>query len=241
MLKVGVTSMNPSDWSLRARQIFGILTPGVVWVFCGLMLLHIPDPPIRLVTTVEPSWVEAAAFLSLSYVVGFALRKTSWSFSVWASRRAAAVLPRVFRDSAMEARADDLRARVADVIKQRYSHVEGFEPPPAERVFGFCKRILRGSSPKLYDHLDAYEDEINLLNLLPLPLFMFALVWIGTWVATGERVLNRYVFPLAAVGIFAAFFCLAQYLRLKSAEHKETFESFLAFHLESDLEPKREF
>lgn len=227
--------MNPSDWSLRARQIFGILVPGVVWVFCGLMLLHVPDPPIRLVTSVEPSWVEAAVFLSVSYVVGFALRKTSWSFSVRASRRAAAVLPGLFRDSVMEKRADDLLARVTEAIEHRYSHNQDFEPPPAERVFGFCKRILRGSSPELYGHLDAYEDDINLLNLLPLPLFMFSLVWIGTWVATGERVLNRYVFPLAAVAILAAFFCLAQYLRLRSAEHKETFESFLAFHLESDV------
>jgi hypothetical protein len=231
--------MNPSDWTLRARQIFGILTPGVVWAFSGLMLLHYPHPPIQLITSVKPSWVEAATFLGASFVVGFALRKISWGFSGWASNCAAARMPRLFEDTAMKDRAEELRTRVSVVIQQRYAHLEGFKQPDADRVFGFCKRVLRGASPELYDHLDNYEDEINLLKLIPLPLFAFALVWFGTWFLSDDGIWNRYAFPIAIAAVIAALFCLAQYLPLKWAEHKEIFESFLAFHLESPAKPEK--
>lgn len=224
--------MSPSDWSLRGNQIFGILIPGVMWGFSGLMLLHLPRPPVELITVLEPSWVEAAAFVGASYIVGFAVRPVSWWFAESAAGLAAGILPSLFEDADMEERADDLQIQVLQVIGRRYSDSKGFEAPPADRVFGFCKRILRGEAPELYKHLDISEEEINLLNLLPLPLLIFAPVWIGTWIASGGA-LNWYVVPLGLVAVLAALFCLARFHPLRWAERKETFESFLAFDLES--------
>ena len=230
--------MNPSDWLIRGRQLFAFLVPGAVWTFSGLMLLSIPLAPADLMMAIRPSWVEAAVFIGLSYVVGVALQKISLWFAEGVTRRASVRFPRLFADRAMKRRANQLQNRVRAVVMGRYKDCSGFELGDRTRLFGFTKRILRASSPSLYAHLDVYEEEINLIGLLPLPLVIFPIVWCVCWLFADPtwETWVRYIIPFAILAWIIAVMCLLQFRPLRLAERKEVFESFLAFHLESQQE-----
>jgi hypothetical protein len=221
--------MNPSQWLLRGRQIFGFLVPGAVWVLSGVLLMNFPSNPVELISEMRPSWVEATAFFGFSYVAGFAMRDLSLWFAEWTSKPFAWLI-----DETLIRRTADLEKRVLQIVDHRYGTIAEYVKPSSDRVLGFCKRILRGSAPELYRHLDIYEEEINLLGLVPLPLVVFCVAWIASWCFDVPPGFEKCIVCLV-VGLTTpatAIFCLAQFRPLRQAERKEVFESFIAFHFE---------
>ncbi|HEX8453957.1 MAG TPA: hypothetical protein VF647_17865 [Longimicrobium sp.] len=224
--------MNPSQWLLRGRQLFGFLVPGAVWVLSGVLLMNFPSDPVELISEMRPSWVEATAFFGLSYVAGFAMREFSSRFAEWTSKAFAWLT-----DASLIRRTEDLEKRVLQIVDHRYGTIAEYVGPSSDRVFGFCKRILRGSAPELYRHLDIYEEEINLLGLIPLPMIVFCVAWLASWYYGLRPGFEKCsVCLMVALTIPAtAIFCLAQFRPLRQAERKEVFESFIAFHFEQTV------
>lgn len=232
--------MKPADYFIRGRQLIAFLAPGCVWVFSGLMLIHIPKQPLALIVQNNPTWVAAAAFFGLSYVLGFSLEMASFRFADKVSKKLAAKYPNQFSDVAMEQRVASLKVRVKEVLNQEYGDKIGFVMPADELLFGYCKRILRDKSLALYQHLDIYEEEINLLSLTPLPLMFFMTTWIVcwsfNWAVNGfhwEEAI-RYALPGVLTSAITATLCLARFQPFRIAELKETFESFLAYKIEKE-------
>ena len=204
------------------------------------MLIHIPQKPLLLITQNNPSWIEATAFFGLSYVLGFSLEMVSFRFAGKVSKKLAGKYPQYFSDADMEQRVTALKARIKKVLNLEYGDKVGFIMPTDELLFGFCKRILRDKSLTLYQHLDIYEEEINLLSLTPLPLLVFTVAWLICWtfgwIVNGFywEELIRFALPGLFMSSITAILCLARSRPFQIAELKETFESFLAYKLEKD-------
>ena len=115
--------------------------------------------------------------------------------------------------------------------------------PSKKLLFGFCKRILRHESSPLYQHLDGYEEEINLLSLTPLPFLVFSIAWLISWIISRPDTYEviHYVLPGSVLPIVTAILCLIPLQPLQIAERKETIESFLAYKFEKERESNKSF
>lgn len=79
--------MKPSDFFLSARQAFGVLLPGTIYVLSVLVVVHWDKGLLGLTSA---NLTEVAVFLAASYVVGSALEEPTYTFAVrfsaWANR-----------------------------------------------------------------------------------------------------------------------------------------------------------
>ena len=194
-----------SDFFLRGRQFFGFLIPGIIWAAAGALLFF---RTVAFPFRDNPKWPNTALFLMLSYLIGFALNRLSFSFvrglSLKLQDKAATV--RIRR------RLMDLRARVRKQLRANYIGQPGFVLPPKNRLAAFCKRFIREKTAVLGKDLDSYEEEINFVGMLPLP--MLVLVVASLVASSRGQLMFGYAIIIIAGSLVIASFCAYRFRQL---------------------------
>lgn len=204
--------MKPTDLFVRGRQFFGFLLPGAVWLLSGALLI-VPKRP-DFIIAVSPTWVAVTVYLVSSYLLGYATA----SFSYRVTRFIGSHLPKSHAQKSREEVANSLGKSVLQV----FAELEGTTDALAQ-----CKRLLRLRHKEVADHLDQYEEEINLLGMLAPALFFFGIVWLIKWMPIGDQFF-RYGVSISALAICMALYFAVRLPTLHSLERIEYFKVTLA-------------
>jgi hypothetical protein len=160
--------MKPSDLFIRGRQFFGFLIPGIMWV--ASILLIQGEHPLAFVEGGN-SFIRAALFIGISYIVGFIIQTLIFPLT-------ADVLKKFIRQHPSKRLKElkKLKEQIVDIFKSRLPSDQKEWVVPPDDFRSFCKLYVLNHSPALGSLLLEKEDDINFLaaNLLALPVFVFA-------------------------------------------------------------------
>jgi hypothetical protein len=213
--------MSLSDFFIRGRQFFGFLIPGAVWVLSGFLLFRSLFEPLPTSFPENPSWTRVGLFFVVSYLTGVLFQFVSFPFTVWLSSK----LKRNTSEPA-QLRLSDLKSKIEALLNADYV---GFVIPPEEGVRSFCKRFVRETTVVLGNDLDSYEEEINLVAMLPLPSIVLMLI--STFAFFSNVVTPQFLSVIITIASAMIVYCVLRFQRLLKEEERETYQCFLIAHL----------
>lgn len=167
--------MNPSDLFISARQLFGYVVPGVVWL-CAAAMAFLAAPVAQLIVMAsDATMVGVAWFLGLATVVGYATKALSYDQIRNSTKER-------FAEAAAEQN-KDLRIKVIKQLREQDllpsgwpgqdTHVLSYDQ--ARQLLTTCKEMTELRAPESVSKLSEKEAEINLTAMLPAPVLAFAI------------------------------------------------------------------
>lgn len=242
--------MTLSSFFVGSRQFFGFLTPGFIWIMSILVLVTQTNPFTYIVNL---TFLALVVLLAMSFVVGTAVETIS--FYVAVSLSATLYKSKVYissTDTDYTPLTIDalLLSQVSKIIKMDYNdppllawlYVDSNGPITKRRVAQFCRRYILETSKCMGRRVVEYEDEINLISMLVLPLLVSSCCWIvhvliyfnGLGVG-GQLVLCTWaLLPLTVSGL-----CVYRLDPLRREEAEFWFEAFIMLNVPKiRLEPK---
>lgn len=167
--------MSPGDLFISARQLFGYVVPGVVWL-CAASMAFLDAPVAELIVMASDATVVGIAwFLGLATLAGYVTKALSYDQIRNSTKRRFAALA--------EAQNKDLRIKVTGRLRAL-----GLFPPDwpaqdthklkydqARQLLTMCKELTELRAPEFSPKLSEKEAEINLTAMLPAPVLAFAL------------------------------------------------------------------
>lgn len=234
--------MKPLDFYIGARQWFGFVVPGAVWLAAAILLFTNPGLSWYLNRMRDARVIEILVFFGIATVVGMLMHRISYSVakrslnfrilgkSDWTLRRR---ICRLFSESlyALEGRCPRRRAAV--------EHRRGTNDR-CRSAWNACKHVVLIDAPVLGHKLLESEHEINLLVGLPLPVSLLACalclradelksVGVGLAAWDGPSTAPLWLCRGAIVGLTVLLWwrSIAKYAALRRHEVIDSFEYFL--------------
>lgn len=167
--------MVPSDLFISARQLFGYVVPGVVWL-CAAAMVFLSAPVTDLIVMAsDATLVGVAWFLGLATVVGYATK--AWSYD----RIRDSTKRRFAADAAEQNK--ELRITVTKLLRIRELLPSGWPEhdehelsyDQARQLLTTCKEMTELQAPEFVSRMSEKEAEINLTAMLPAPVLAFAI------------------------------------------------------------------
>lgn len=161
--------------------------------------------------TFSQSWIQVAVFGFASYLIGFGIAPISYAIT----NKAASLVeygPAVIR------RRIELQSLEDTVQQALRSSLAG------DHLLADCKRRIRIQNRYLIPHLDNYEQEINLLGMLPPALLVFGIVMV---LIPNLNLLLLYRVTIGLVCLLLAISLAIRLPTLRISEKRECYEFVL--------------
>jgi hypothetical protein len=232
--------MSPGDLFLSARQLFGYVVPGVVWLCAASMAFLNASLADLIVMASDATVVGIAWFLGLATLAGYVTKALSYDRIRNSTKRRFAALA-AEQNEHLRIKAID-RLRHLELLPSHWpaqnTHV--LEYDQARQLLTMCKEMTELRAPEFSPKLSEKEAEINLTAMLPAPVLAFALAVAVRadelhaagilWSSQGWQVWLIWRFGTVAAALWFAWSARTRFLDARVDEEKSCLRLFLESH-----------
>lgn len=241
--------MKASDVYVRARQLFGFLLPGLIWLAAACVIFLQAPLKELLDCAAHATAISALAFLAVAFVLGVATQAVSYRFAKWCGDTS---LVRRLTSSA-----DAYDQRLYEEASRRLTEV-GVQPVLAKsnqgtetyrerrQVFLKAKWYVLVYLPQLGHRLLEVESEINIVGMTMLPLALFQLVFLSRLCelaqlpVRGPNAAWMWGVLLVVTVIFSTVLLALAFVEARRQEERLVFESFLLASMINRVNDKKD-